>query len=33
MGRGKSLFPSSPARVVVVCVVGCRKLGVVKIYR
>ena len=32
MGRGKSLFPSTPARVFFVCVVGCRKLGVVKIY-
>ena len=32
VGRGKSLFSSSPARVFFVCVVGCHKLGVVKIY-
>ena len=32
MGRGKSLFSSSPARVFVVCVVGCRKLRFVRIY-
>ena len=32
MGRGERLFPLSPARVVFVFVVGCCKLGVVKIY-
>ena len=28
--KHESLFPSSPTRVFFVCVVGCRKLGVVK---